>query len=148
MRLVESSTPGAVTAANADSLLSERLVLANAVCAELGASRGEYSARLPTAALTLLRQWIGSHYSTDGSEVLVQDGLAEMLVPAGSEGRMNQLRAATSVCSDLAIIWTAETRSEYAADSEQLRESLASWEAAARGSRWPGAGDDSPAHDV
>ena len=126
MRLVASSEPDAVSNFEALELINERLVLANAVCAELEACEGSYASDLPATALGLLRRWVAAHYEADVT-THPKDGLDQMIVPPSAEERMVDLRVATAVCEDLAMLWTADLRSEFVSDSNHITESLNIW---------------------
>jgi len=137
MRLVDGSDPTAVLHAKALELINERLVLANAVCAELDACQGNYAGSLPAAALTLLLAWVAARYEKN-VETRPSDGLDQMLVPPDAEDRMAELRVATAVCEALSMLWTADRRSEFNSDSNDITESLNCWRSRRSGdpTRW------------
>lgn len=146
MRLIDSSDPTAVPRAEAIRMVHERLVLANAVCAQLDASDGQYAEDLSSTALRILLRWVGERYPRPNAETHASDGLGEMAIPPGIEAQVDQLRAATRVCSDLAFLWTADTQSDFHSDSERLSESLEGWRRTVRRSAvWPMRGGQ-PAH--
>src|SRR4051794_24171566 len=126
VRLVDSSDPGAVDRWQADRLMQERLVLANAVCAELEVS-SEPSGPFISAALDLLRSWVRAHTPPDEGEIHPSDGLEQMVVPEGSEDLMAALRATSAVCDAVAMLYTADTPSEYASDSQHVAAFLRGW---------------------
>jgi hypothetical protein len=123
MRLVASSDPGAVERWNAGRLLDERVVLASAVVRELQLCNGRFAAGRPAAALSHLRRWVGERYEAH-VETHASDGLDTMAVPEGYENVMAELRAATEVSEALAMLQTADTRSEFDGDSARIQRLL------------------------
>jgi hypothetical protein len=130
VRLVASSEPGAVDRWAARRLIEERLILATAVCRELQECEINYAENLPAVALSLLREWVSTHYprAEDGVQARVDDGLSLMIVPPEDEDLMQRLGAATYVCKGLAMLWTADHRSEYESDTKKLYEALTWWQ--------------------
>lgn len=109
MKLVASSNSADMSNEGARKLLCERLALANAVCHALDEDSGRLVSATSRAALDLLRSWVREHHSTDGPETKVGDGLEQMQVPAGDENVHQRLLTATSVCGQLAWLYTADT---------------------------------------
>ncbi|MCO7218486.1 hypothetical protein [Klenkia sp. PcliD-1-E] len=126
MRLVASSQAGAVERFEAIDLLEQRTVLATAVVRELQKSGGEDIYGRPTAALNLLRRWVGERYEAK-VETHAKDGLASMVVPEGYEETMAELKDATDICEALAMAWTADTRRELDGDLAEIRSLVASY---------------------
>lgn len=126
MRLVDSSEPGAVSRDQAMWLLHERVVLTTSVCRELRRCEGNYVDSRARAALDLLRRWIGDHYEAN-VETHAKDGLDKMVVPYGAESLMTEIRIGSEVCEALAMLWTADTQSEFAGDSAGIAALMAKY---------------------
>jgi len=126
MRLVASSQAAAVKRFEAIDLLEQQTVLATAVVRELQKSGGENIYGRPTAALNLLRRWVGERYEVK-VETHARDGLASMTVPEGYEATMAELKAATDICEALAMAWTADTGRELDGDLAEIRNLVASY---------------------
>ncbi|WP_131801479.1 hypothetical protein [Klenkia brasiliensis] len=124
--MVASSQAGAVERYEAIDLLEQRTVLATAVVRELQKFGGENIYGRPTAALNLLRGWVGKRYEAK-VETHARDGLASMVVPDGYEDTMAELKAATDICEALAMAWTADTRRELEGDLAAIRSLVASY---------------------
>lgn len=121
MRLIDSSEPGAVSRDQAMWLLHERVVLTTSVCRELRRCNGEYVDSRARAALDLLRRWIGAHWPPE-LETHAKDGLDKMVVPYGAEHLMTEIRIGSEICDALAMLWTADTQSEFKGDSARIGE--------------------------
>ena len=117
-RLIGSSVPGEVEAAQAKALLYERLVLSSAVCRHLAQS-SSYIDPLPTTALTLLLRWVADHYEAH-VETHPSDGLSTMMVPAGSRALMSRLVKQAEICEAYAMMFTADTQNELRGDEEEI----------------------------
>lgn len=131
MRLVESSTPGAVERDQALHLLSERAVLTRAVCHELREDKGDSFATRPVSALYILCRWIeencanGRYCSGYGDEFL-----DEMTVPADCEALLQEIRDGAAVANDLLMLQSADTEGDVRGDVARIKATLARYWAA------------------
>lgn len=126
MRLVESSSRGAVERDAALVLLAQRAVLTRMVCTE-AQQHLRQSTRRSVEALGFLLGWIGNRYSPPSREPEAADGLAEMVVPKGCELLMEEIRAGTEVVEAFAMLMTADNSLQLEGDEAKLRARLESY---------------------
>lgn len=130
MRLVRSSTPGAVERDRAIQLLTERAILTRAVCREL--LDGDIAApdRRVHSALFLLLRWIDENQSAYVRvEPRADDGLAQLVVPEGCEDLVAEIKAGAEACKALFMLLTADNSVQADHDRAIIRTRLAAyWE--------------------
>jgi len=128
MRLVRSSIPGAVERDQAIWLLAERAVLTRMVCCELREADIGGSCRRPQAALSQLLQWINENLGKFvWIEAHADDGIDQMVVPAGYEQVVVEIRAGAQVCCALFMLSTADTLVQAEGDRAVIRKRLAAY---------------------
>jgi hypothetical protein len=109
-------------------LLAERAVLTRAVCRELLDANGELDACRPAMALNMLIDWVRRNLpGSFHGEPHPQDGLDQMMVPAGCEDLFLEVREGAEVCLHLAMLYWADTPSQALADKARIRDSLAAY---------------------
>jgi hypothetical protein len=124
MRLVQSSVPGAVERDQAVWLLIERAVLSRAICRELEDSGGKLPNRRVLSALFFLLQWIERTLPEClRGEPYPKDGIEQMVVPAGYERLLQEIRAGAEVAHALFLYLMADST----ADKVRLPGLLASY---------------------
>jgi hypothetical protein len=138
MRLVGSSNPGDVGRDTAVHLLAERAVLTRSICHELTDVIGPLVDRRQCVALALQLEWIGKNLpesfqfrAAAGNlcqrEPRPSDGIDLMVVPAGCEDLLQEIRDGAHVGDALARLLTADSALESRADEAVLRERLADY---------------------
>jgi hypothetical protein len=123
MRLVGSSTPGAVERDAALVLLVERAVLTRMLCTEAQDHFSKLSRR-PDAAFGFLLGWIDRKFPNRSRGPYAADGIAEMVVPKGCEPLMEEIRAGTEVAKAYEMLQTADSSVQLQGDKARLREQL------------------------
>ncbi|HEY2882126.1 MAG TPA: hypothetical protein VGJ15_06820, partial [Pirellulales bacterium] len=128
-------------------LLAERAVLTRAVCRELAEINGRFNARRPMVALSYLLRWVsetmpealefkaaaGNMYQR---EPRASDGIDQMVVPAGCESLLEEIRNGASVADTLGMLLTADSMLELQNDEATVRQRLAAyWEKHANATR-------------
>lgn len=128
MRLVRSSVPGAVERDQAIRLLAERAVLTRMVCCELRDADIGDNCRRPQIALFQLLRWINENL---GKFVRIEargdEGIDQMVVPAGCEQLVVEIRAGAQVCCALFMLFTADTSVQAEGDRAVIRKRLAAY---------------------
>jgi hypothetical protein len=125
MRLIGSSDPDAVARDRALSLLAERAVLTRAVCRELLETGDDYVSRRTRTSLLALLRWVATHYPASFRvEPRPDDGIEDMVQPAGAEAVVAEIRAGATVCSAFFTLLTADTLLQVEGDSAKLRSAL------------------------
>ena len=132
-RLIDSSDPGAVEREQALNVLAERAVLATAVCREFLAAGPTYLTRRCNAAYGLYRSWLAQHDLN-----LLSDGYRDvrgireqMQIPEGdpeADKLADEIEVADRVSGGYERLNTADTRSEFQGDQENLTVALQSWQ--------------------
>ena len=128
MRLVRSSVPGAVERDQAIWLLAERAVLTRMVCCELRDADIGGNCRRPHVALSQLLRWINENLGKFVRiEARADDGIDQMVVPAGYEQLLVEIRAGAQVCRALFMLSTADTSAQAEGDRAVIRKRLAAY---------------------
>jgi len=130
LRLDDSSDSDEIKDARALDLLHERLALTNSLCFAVQRSGGLSEIRAPHAAFSTLMRWVADHYPTDAAEPHANDGLDLMVIPAGAEPLLIELRAGTSVAWSFHTMTTPDTWGELQRDTRSVLESVLEWERA------------------
>jgi hypothetical protein len=131
MRLVGSSTPGAVERDSALVLLVERAVLTRMLCTEAQDHFSKLSRR-PDAAFGFLLGWIDRKFPNRSRGPYAADGIAEMVVPKGCEPLMEEIRAGAEVAKAYEMLQTADSSVQLQGGSTTTDTQLASFRNRAR----------------
>ena len=128
MRLVRSSIPGAVERDQAIVLLTERAVLTRMVCHELRDADIDGNCRRPQIALFQLLRWVNENLGEFVRiEARADDGIDQMVVPAGCEQLVVEIRAGAQVCRALFMLSTADNSTQAEGDRAVIRKRLAAY---------------------
>ena len=125
IKIVYSTTPGAVERDEAIRLLTMRAVMTRMVCREASECNGKFLHSRPGASLWLLGQWLvdnwpeeeylwGQRYST----------LNPTLVPDDCRDLADEIIDGGLVCDEIRGIQTSDNDSEYQSDSIRINEAL------------------------
>lgn len=124
-RLIKSSTPGAVEYDQALRLLTQRAVLTRALCQELFDSKGHFSDRRSTAALSILLQWIAQNLPESvRGEPHSSGGLEQMVVPDDCRELFREIQDGAQVGEALFLLVTADNTFQTDASQAQLQKKL------------------------
>jgi hypothetical protein len=135
MRLVGSSDPSDVERDTAVRLLAERATLTRAICRELVETGSGFADRRPSVAMSLLLRWIvetmpeclqyrGAAGNLCVREPRPSDGIDQMIVPAGCEDLLFEIRDGAAVGDALFMLFTADTPTQQRGDEARIRERL------------------------
>ena len=125
MKLVASSTPGAIERDDAIEILTTRALLTRMVCREMLEANGNYFGRRPRAALGLLLGWIQDNFSECVViEPHARDGLDSFVVPDSYTGLFQEIKDGAGVAEALFMLMTADTKMEVDHDKEAIRKAL------------------------
>jgi hypothetical protein len=138
MQLADSSHLGDIRRDTAVRLLAERAILTRALCRELADSQGRFADRRPCAALGFVLRWIGENqpeclqYRAAAGNLCTReprpsDGLDRMVVPAGSESLLQEIRAGAAVGDALAMLLTADNAVQSSGDEAAIRDRLTAY---------------------
>lgn len=138
MRLVGSSDPNAVERDTAVRLLAERAILTRTICRELVEAGSGFADRRPSVAMSFLLRWIAESMpeclrfrAAAGNlcvrEPRLSDGVDQMIVPAGCEDLLLEIRDGAAVGDALFMLFTADTPTQQRGDEATIRERLTTY---------------------
>lgn len=124
-RLVDSSEPGAVERDHAVRLLTERAVLTRALCRELLDSNECFTDPRPSAALSLLLQWVVQNLPQSVHvEPHPSNGIDSMVVPDDYQELLREIRDGAQVGEALFMLFTADNSYQRDGDQATLQKRL------------------------
>ena len=128
MTIIDSSDPQAVIDDQLHWQLANRAVLTTAVVRELERSDNPAWDKRPRAALQALNSYLRDELGLASGRP--NEGLDGLEVPQRLQPLIEEIRRGAAVCEHMRIMWTADTRAEYAGDLRKLTAALAEWRTA------------------